>query len=239
MNANIWRVCNSVKRKVACVQKYLRLAGVAGNSVVCADENRGVIDWRVLRRELAVARIKAGLEEDELARAIEVDVSTVYRIEKSGSGKNNPSLDIIAKWVDRCGLTLSAFTALVEAGTLTIQHVLPETGEHPRIAKSTIPLPKVNQRVHGTAPSGTEPPTPAPAQLVSADPADHEQSRTVPDQADLEAVMREMRNATTALLKAFDYTAAAGGGSMAKPGRQAAKARAALARKRARPRKNG
>lgn len=212
---------------MACVQKYSQFARGARQSGFCADENRAVIDWKVLRRELVIARIKAGLEEHELAIAIGVDVSTIYRIEKSGSGKNNPSLDVIAKWAEGCGLTLMEFLAVVDASEPAI---VAQVGS----GKTAVMLEKVAAEVTETTQDRTEPPEIA-AQLVSAAPS-HGPTRDVPP--DLEIIMREMREATTELRLALAYAATITGKAVGEPSRQAAKARAALARKRKRARKN-
>lgn len=129
MNANIWRIRQKVKRKNGARAKIFAARWRRATLRLCKAENKGVIDWRIVRRELVVARIKAGLEEDALAKAIGIDVSTVYRIEKANSTKHNPSLDIIAGWVEACGLTLVEFVAIVErerAGPLVIVHQMPD-----------------------------------------------------------------------------------------------------------------
>lgn len=95
---------------------------------------------------------------------------------------------------------------------------------------------KVNQDLHGPALADTELPITETAQLVSEAPPDHGQTRIV--STDLETVIREMRDATAALRLALVYNADVTGKKVAKSARQAAKARAAVARKRANPGKN-
>lgn len=190
-----------------------------------------MLDWKVLRRELAVARIKAGLEEDALATAIGVDVSTIYRIEKSASGKNNPSLDIIVKWVVQCGVSISAFIALVEGESeKAFARKIATEGEPGQfsVIKSAPEKPIVAVE-HWSSEEPTAQPVPSPAA--------HGQDRPLQNE-EFQAVVRTMQEATRALTRAIDYTSAIGGDQMAKPGRQAAKARAARAAKRAKPRKD-
>jgi len=214
---------------MAHVQKYLWPAREVRRYRVCADENSGVLDWKVLRRELVIARIKAGLEEDQLATAMGVAVSTIYRTEKSGSGKHNPSLENVAKWVQACGLTLTQFMAIIEA------HTTPTTDAQRGTGKSAVLLAKVALRDTETPQDSAESQETA-ARVVSAAQPSHGQTRDVSQ--DLEGIRREMRQATAALLLALDYTDALAGKAVAEPGRQAAKARAAVARKRQRARKN-
>lgn len=70
----------------------------------------------------------------------------------------------------------------------------------------------------------------SPAQLVSADPPVHGQSRPVP--STLEDAIQDMREATAALRLAYSYATANSGKAVGKSGRQAAKARARVATKR-------
>ena len=56
-----------------------------------------------LRHELRTIREKAGLRQVDLARALEVNQSTVSFVE---SGRHSPSMELLDKWLQRCGATL-------------------------------------------------------------------------------------------------------------------------------------
>lgn len=67
--------------------------------------NRGVM---IVSSRLELIRIQAGLSETELARAMGVSRTTIYKVE---AGQMNPSLPTLTKWVEACGFELGIFPA--------------------------------------------------------------------------------------------------------------------------------
>lgn len=76
------------------------------------NARRVVVDLKRLRAALKDLRIRAGYKEvAALAKASGIDKSTIYRLEDTNQ---KPDLLTVATWVDKCGLTLSAFFAELE-----------------------------------------------------------------------------------------------------------------------------
>jgi transcriptional regulator with XRE-family HTH domain len=75
----------------------------------------GGVEWTRLREELKECRKMARLGQTALAALIDVDKSTINRIENVyGEPQHKPTLEIIERWVLVTGLTLSAFFARIE-----------------------------------------------------------------------------------------------------------------------------
>jgi transcriptional regulator with XRE-family HTH domain len=78
----------------------------------------GVLDWIRLRVGLADGRRAKALEVAQLAKAVGVSITTIYRIENVKEHPNHkPDLETIAAWAEATGLTLSSVFAKSESRT--------------------------------------------------------------------------------------------------------------------------
>lgn len=89
-------------------KKHYKLAGQFFQKLLKDKEIRILFEEERARTEIAhavrVARLKANLTQEELAKKIDTSQSVIARLE-SGTDKRTPSLPLLAKIAAACGAT--------------------------------------------------------------------------------------------------------------------------------------